>query len=170
MENVAQAVAPVEGERKPARAVRVSPNFVRGVLSLGAAAVLWEIAGRTFLSNPLFFAPLSAVLAKMGSLWATGALQTDIAISFEEFAIGFVLASVAGIAIGVTDGEFETAVSGHRPVGLDALRYAVRRGRAALDVVAGHRPHRAHRGRVHRGHLSGVDQHAMPASPTAIAT
>lgn len=100
MENVAQAVAPVEGERKPARAVRVSPNFVRGVLSLGAAAVLWEIAGRTFLSNPLFFAPLSAVLAKMGSLWATGALQTDIAISFQEFAIGFVLASVAGISIG----------------------------------------------------------------------
>lgn len=81
--------------------MRINPGVLRGALSLFGAAALWEIAGRTFLSNPLFFAPLSAVLAKLGSLWATGALQTDIAISLEEFVCGFVLATIAGIGIGV---------------------------------------------------------------------
>src|SRR5580704_15638440 len=101
MDNAAQVVATVEREQKPARPFRINTGFLRSMLSLLGAAALWEIAGRTFLSNPLFFAPLSAVLAKMGSLWASGALQTDIAISFEEIAFGFVLASIAGVAIGV---------------------------------------------------------------------
>jgi NitT/TauT family transport system permease protein len=96
--------------------IRVRPSFfrknvlprlqfgnstLRGVLSIVAAGALWEIAGRTFLSNPLFFAPLSAVLAKMVTLWQAGTLQTDIITSAQEFLIGFVLASIAGIAIGV---------------------------------------------------------------------
>src|SRR5580704_6093483 len=101
MDNAAQVVATVEREQKPARPFRINTGFLRSMLSLLGAAALWEIAGRTFLSNPLFFAPLSAVIAKMGSLWATGALQTDIAISLEEFVCGFVLATIAGIAIGV---------------------------------------------------------------------
>lgn len=99
--DAAQVVAPVVREKNPARSVRFNPSFFRGALSLLGAAALWEIAGRTFLNNPLFFAPLSAVIAKMGSLWATGALQTDIAISLEEFLCGFLLATIAGIAIGV---------------------------------------------------------------------
>jgi NitT/TauT family transport system permease protein len=74
---------------------------VRGVLSIIAAGMIWEIAGRTFLSNPLFFAPLSAVFAKMQMLWQAGTLQEDILVSGQEFIIGFVLASIAGIAIGV---------------------------------------------------------------------
>jgi len=79
----------------------VRPSVVRGTLSVLSAGVLWEIAGRTFLNNPLFFVPLSAVLTRMVGLAQTGELQRDIATSFEEFAIGFVLASAVGIAIGV---------------------------------------------------------------------
>ena len=81
--------------------LRVRASAVRGTLSVLAAGVLWEIAGRTFLNNPLFFAPLSAVLARMGSLSQTGDLQRDIITSFEEFLVGFVLATAAGIGIGV---------------------------------------------------------------------
>jgi NitT/TauT family transport system permease protein len=93
--------------RSPFRAKNFLPTFgirnstLRGVLSIVAAGVLWEVAGRTFLSNPLFFAPLSAVIAKMVTLWQAGTLQNDILISAQEFFIGFVLASIAGIAIGV---------------------------------------------------------------------
>ncbi len=93
--------APPELARGPRLKVRVSSRLARGALSVAAAAALWEVAGRTFLKNPLFFAPLSAVLDKMGALWATGELQTDIAVSFNEFAIGFVLASLVGIGTGV---------------------------------------------------------------------
>ena len=87
--------------RGPFARLRLRPSLVRGILSIFSAAALWEIAGRTFLSNPLFFAPLSAVLVRMGSLWQTGDLQRDILTSFEEFIIGFVLATAVGIGIGV---------------------------------------------------------------------
>ena len=71
------------------------------MVSILSAAALWEVAGRTFLSNPLFFAPLSSVLVRMVDLWRSGTLPRDIAISFEEFFIGFALASAVGIGIGV---------------------------------------------------------------------
>jgi NitT/TauT family transport system permease protein len=81
--------------------LRIRPSTVRGLLSVLSAGVLWEVAGRTFLNNPLFFAPLSTVLLRMVSLWQTGELPRDIMTSLEEFLIGFILASLAGIAIGV---------------------------------------------------------------------
>lgn len=87
--------------RGPWVKIRIRGGLVRGAISVLIAATLWEVAGRTFLNNPLFFAPLSAVLEKMGSLWSTGQLQTDIAVSFEEFILGFVLASLVAISIGV---------------------------------------------------------------------
>jgi NitT/TauT family transport system permease protein len=101
MENVAHAAAPLDGRHKLARVLHINWRSLRGILSVVAAAALWEIAGRTFWNNPLFFAPLSAVIAKMGSLWAAGTLPTDIAVSFEEFILGFLLATVAGIGVGV---------------------------------------------------------------------
>jgi NitT/TauT family transport system permease protein len=100
MADAVKIVSPVVA-RRSRRKIRISAGFLRGSLSVAIAAALWEIAGRTFLDNPLFFAPLSAVLATMGSLWATGELQTDIAVSFEEFILGFAVASLVGIGIGV---------------------------------------------------------------------
>jgi NitT/TauT family transport system permease protein len=100
MSEVIQVRQPVRSKNILPR-LKIGSSAVRGVLSVLAAAAIWEIAGRTFLSNPLFFAPLSAVIAKMISLWQTGTLETDILVSAQEFLIGFVLASIAGIAIGV---------------------------------------------------------------------
>ncbi len=100
MSEVIQVRQPV-GRKKILPRLRIQNSTVRGVLSIIAAGMIWEIAGRTFLSNPLFFAPLSAVFAKMQMLWQAGTLQEDILVSGQEFIIGFVLASIAGIAIGV---------------------------------------------------------------------
>lgn len=85
----------------PRRRLRIKPATWQGALSLLAAAGLWELAGRTFLNNPLFFAPLSTVLARMGTLWATGDLQRDTIASLQEFVLGFTAASVVGILVGV---------------------------------------------------------------------
>ena len=101
MENVAQVAAPAETTPTRKRKLRVNWGPVRGTLSILGAAAIWEIAGRTFLSNPLFFAPLSAVIAKGASLWMSGTLQTDIAVSFEEFIVGFLIATIVGIGVGV---------------------------------------------------------------------
>jgi NitT/TauT family transport system permease protein len=100
MSDVIQALQPLPRKNVLPR-IRITSSRVRTILSILGAGVLWEIAGRTFLNNPLFFAPLSAVLMKMVSLWQAGTLQEDIIASGQEFLIGFVLASLAGIAIGV---------------------------------------------------------------------
>lgn len=81
--------------------LRANPSLWRKVLSLAAAAALWEFTATYLVTNRLFFAPLSAVFARIEAMWVAGTLQTDIAASFETFATGFVAASIAGILIGV---------------------------------------------------------------------
>jgi NitT/TauT family transport system permease protein len=65
---------------------------------------VWELVGRFVLTNPLFFAPLSAVFEAGIRLWRSGELQTDIVASFSAVAYGMILAIVVGIVIGVLSG------------------------------------------------------------------
>jgi NitT/TauT family transport system permease protein len=100
MSDVIQARQPLHRKNLLPR-LQIKSSTLRSLLSIIAAGAIWEIAGRTFLNNPLFFAPLSTVLLKMVSLWQAGTLQDDIIASGQEFLIGFVLASIAGVTIGV---------------------------------------------------------------------
>jgi NitT/TauT family transport system permease protein len=68
--------------------------------SLLVAAALWEIIGQFFVKSPILFVPLSAVLRRGYELWQTGELQTNIWVSFIEFAGGFGLAAAVGILVG----------------------------------------------------------------------
>lgn len=81
--------------------LRASPSFWRKLLSLTLAAVIWEGLATYVIQNRLFFAPLSSVLVKIYAMWVDGTLQTDSLASFETFAVGFVVGSVAAIALGV---------------------------------------------------------------------
>ena len=96
---VATRAAPLRPRRGWLRAVR--PSTWRGTVSILAVIVLWEVAARTVVKNPLFFAPLSAVGVRSVELWQAQELQAHMWTSFIEFALGFVLASVVGIAAGV---------------------------------------------------------------------
>ena len=99
--------AAVGGRKSPAR-LRVKPAIWRGALSLVLAAVIWEAAARIVVNNPLFFAPLTEVLQRGGDLWSSGELPKDIVTSFQEFAVGFLLASVLGVLIGMIMASSET--------------------------------------------------------------
>jgi NitT/TauT family transport system permease protein len=76
----------------------------RSIISLLVVMAAWELAGRYVLTNPLFFAPLSAVFEAGVRLWQSGDLQKDIAASFSAVAYGMILAIVFGIVIGVLSG------------------------------------------------------------------
>jgi len=76
----------------------------RSVISVLVVMVAWELTGRFILTNPLFFAPLSAVFEAGVRLWQSGELQKDIAASFSAVAYGMVLAIIFGIIIGVLSG------------------------------------------------------------------
>jgi NitT/TauT family transport system permease protein len=76
-------------------------NRARGVLSIVGGLALWEFLSRYVVDNALFLAAPTQIAAALVKLTETGELQHHIAISALEFALGYVIASVLGIALGV---------------------------------------------------------------------
>ncbi|HVR88317.1 MAG TPA: ABC transporter permease [Candidatus Limnocylindria bacterium] len=80
-------------------------------LSLAVGLTAWEIVGRYFVTNKLFFVPFTAVLAAALRWVADGTLWPHLAVSAGEFAIGFALAAVVAIGLGLLIG---TSPAAHR--------------------------------------------------------
>ncbi len=76
-------------------------SWRRPLTTLVIILVGWEIIGRYVLTNPLFFAPLSEVVAAGVHLWRDGELETHILVSLTELLEGVAAAIVFGIAAGV---------------------------------------------------------------------
>lgn len=76
----------------------------RSLISVLVVVAAWELTGRFVLTDPLFFAPLSAVIEAGFRLWGSGELQKDIIASFSAVAYGMILAIVFGIVIGIFSG------------------------------------------------------------------
>jgi NitT/TauT family transport system permease protein len=74
------------------------------VVSFVVLVVGWEALGRVW--NVQFFPPLSVVLAKLGSLLASGAIATALENSLVNLAIGFTFSLVVGLVIGFLMGAF----------------------------------------------------------------
>lgn len=72
--------------------------------SLATALLLWEIFGRQV--NPLFGSYPSAIAVKMFELTANGRLPRAFFQSLQPFVVGFAIAAVLGIPIGMLLGRF----------------------------------------------------------------
>ncbi len=86
--------------RRPA-VWRVHGRQFAGVLSILAGLALWEFLSRVVVANALFLAAPSQIFAAIYSLAASGELWPHVAISAAEFAIGYAIASVLGIGLGL---------------------------------------------------------------------
>ena len=84
------------------------PRLRRSLISLVVVIVGWELIGRYLLTNPLFFVPLSDVIAALVRLWQSGELQTHITASFRAIFYGMVLSIVFGVAFGILMGASRT--------------------------------------------------------------
>jgi len=71
------------------------------IASVMTGLVLWEIAGRFLISNSLFLATPMQVIAAATELFRTGELQRHMLVSFQEFILGYALAAVTGIIVGL---------------------------------------------------------------------
>src|SRR5215467_8205457 len=71
-----------------------------GLLSILAGLALWEFFSRVVVANALFLAAPTQILGAIYRLAVAGQLGPHIAISAAEFAVGYVIASLAGIVIG----------------------------------------------------------------------
>src|ERR671938_1883697 len=79
---------------------RAHASTVRGLLSLLLVGLVWEVAGRSG-RWPLILAPISDIWIKFVQLAATGELGRHILVSLNEFFVGFAVAAVFGILLGV---------------------------------------------------------------------
>ena len=80
-------------------------------LILGGSAVvitlaIWQAFWSAGKISPLFFSGPSAIAARFWDASAHGQLLSDLRYSSANFAIGFVLASVAGIVMGILVGWY----------------------------------------------------------------
>jgi NitT/TauT family transport system permease protein len=79
---------------------RAHASMVRGLLSLVVVGLAWEAIGRTG-RWPLIIAPISDIWAKFVQLAATGELARHVLVSLNEFFVGFAIAAVFGVALGI---------------------------------------------------------------------
>jgi NitT/TauT family transport system permease protein len=79
---------------------RLRQNHLAGILSVVGGLLFWEAVSRLLVANALFLAAPSQIVVAIYQLTQTGEMARHVGISAAEFAIGYVIASVIGIAIG----------------------------------------------------------------------
>lgn len=85
------------------------PGLGVSTLSIAGGLLLWEGASRLAVDNSLFLAAPSQIVLAIVKLAWSGELARHIEISAAEFAVGYVIASALGIAIGLLMAESEQA-------------------------------------------------------------
>jgi NitT/TauT family transport system permease protein len=72
-----------------------------GILSVITGLIVWQIFSDYVVANPLFLASPMQVLSALVSLASSGELWPHLGTSALEFALGYAIASILGIAIGL---------------------------------------------------------------------
>jgi NitT/TauT family transport system permease protein len=70
-------------------------------LSVAGGLLLWELVSRYLVASKLFLAAPSQVAAALVTLTRAGQLQHHVAVSALEFFVGYIVASVLGVVIGL---------------------------------------------------------------------
>ncbi len=78
-----------------------------GVFGLLGFFLAWEIASRTEILNPFYFPPFSRIVVKGYELFASGAIWEHMVFSLTNFSVGFAIATMAGVAIGIPMGWYK---------------------------------------------------------------
>ena len=82
-------------------------STVRGLLSLLIVGLVWEVAGRSG-RWPLVLAPISEIWVKFLQLAESGELQRHVLVSLNEFLVGFAIAAVLGVLLGIAIATSDT--------------------------------------------------------------
>ncbi len=77
---------------------------IRGTLTFIWLAIAWELVARYIVRDDRMLAPFSDVVRALIQLFVSGEIWKHLSVSGYEFVLGFVLASLAGIAVGLAMG------------------------------------------------------------------
>ena len=99
-----KAAAPAEAETAERRPL---PRWVITVASIAVMLILWEIFGRRV--NPVFGSYPSAIAEAFWELVITGQLWSALYESLRPFVLGYALAILIGVPLGLFIGGFRAA-------------------------------------------------------------
>jgi NitT/TauT family transport system permease protein len=86
-----------------------------GALSVVTGLALWELVSRFIVSNSLFLASPSQVVVALWHLGESGELWRHVETSAAEFVIGYLIATVLGIGLGLSMANSAVAKSALQP-------------------------------------------------------
>jgi ABC-type nitrate/sulfonate/bicarbonate transport system permease component len=78
-----------------------------GILGIVLFFLAWEIASRTGILNPFYFPPFSQIVDKGYELFASGTIWEHMVFSLTNFAVGFAVATIAGVLAGIPLGWYK---------------------------------------------------------------
>jgi NitT/TauT family transport system permease protein len=90
-------------------------RYYAGALSVIGGLLIWEVLSRFLIANALFLAAPSQIAVAIYRLAASGELWHHVAVSAAEFAVGYVIASAIGIALGLAMASSATAKRALQP-------------------------------------------------------
>jgi NitT/TauT family transport system permease protein len=103
-----EAIAPVETEdAAPRRSLwQRNENFLLGVASVTAFLLFWEFSVSFNWVNPLFTSSPSRIAATGFEMFRDGSIYPDLFVSAQEFVLGFGLAVIVGVPLGILMGWY----------------------------------------------------------------
>jgi len=81
------------------------------LISIILVIVVWEILGRWVINSDLIFPPLSDIVSRAFEMAETGELWRHVSTSGSAFVIGYTIAVIAGVLLGLVLGLSRTVTS-----------------------------------------------------------
>ncbi|MFJ7726855.1 ABC transporter permease [Neobacillus sp. NPDC097160] len=95
---------------------------IAGLVTFILFLAVWSMLSYGGIVNPLFLPTPTAVLATAGDLFANGDLLSDIGISFSRVLVGFLVAALIGIPLGILMGSLKIMEGAFEPI-IGFIRY-----------------------------------------------
>jgi len=110
MENALDAERPAAAPKRRAPLLNRVPNAVISIVSLVIVIGAWELFGRGV--NPIFASYPSAIIAAAQRMVASGVIFSAFFDSMQPLIVGYLLAVIAGIPLGLLVGRYRWAEFG----------------------------------------------------------
>ncbi len=114
-EGLKAASAPQTEPVLPGLSAVLRRHYLAALISVVGGLALWELISRYLVANALFLAAPSQIVVAMVNLARSGQLWHHVSVSAAEFAIGYVIACVLGIALGLAMASSATVKQALQP-------------------------------------------------------
>jgi len=82
-------------------------HFFLGLIGALIFLIIWETFTRTKVINPIFLSPPTEIMQTEWEFFTSGKIFPHLFISLQEFSLGFVIATILGVTLGLLIGWYK---------------------------------------------------------------